>query len=189
MTYTPASTPGSSHGTPMPTSSKADPAVKQSPSTGVTEDSVTQGQGSGTPDLRAATCPTEITSGASGDCVKALQLLLSGHGLYVTADGRFGGGTLAAVRAFQAEAGLTVGKADALTKKLLYGLPRGPVRSGSLTVTESVDAVSVARCLDTRGANVQVWGCKGTAGQKWALYRLAGQNTQYRVVDQGTHLC
>ncbi|MGW7425659.1 protein kinase domain-containing protein [Streptomyces sp. NPDC054813] len=190
VTYTPASTPGSSHSTPAPPSSKTGQAAKESPSTVVTEDSVTQGQGSGTPDLRAATCPTEIALGASGDCVKALQLLLSGHGLHVTADGRFGSGTLAAVRAFQTEAGLTVdGKADAQTKKLLYDLPRGPVRSGSLTVTESVNAVSVARCLDTRGVHVQVWGCKGTAGQKWALYRLAGRNTQYRVVNQGTHLC
>ncbi|MGW7242967.1 RICIN domain-containing protein [Streptomyces sp. NPDC054804] len=56
-------------------------------------------------------------------------------------------------------------------------------------MTESVNAVSIARCLDTRGANVQVWGCKGTAGQKWAVYRLAGRNSRYRVVNQGTHLC
>ncbi|MFD3583207.1 protein kinase [Streptomyces sp. NPDC058683] len=188
VTYTPASTPSSSHNTPAPTPSKADQAVKQSPSTAVTEDSDTQG--SGTPDLRAATCPTEISSGAVGDCVKSLQLLLAGHGLYVTADGRFGSGTLAAVRAFQTEAGIAVdGKAGERTKKLLYDLPRGPVRSGSLTVTESVNAVSVARCLATRGVNVQVWGCKGTGDQKWALYRLAGQSAQYRVVNQGTHLC
>ncbi|MFG3025596.1 protein kinase [Streptomyces sp. NPDC048254] len=188
VTYTPASTPGSSHRTPAPTASKTDQAAKQSPSTAATVDS--DAQGSGTPDLRAATCPTEIVSGAVGDCVKSLQLLLAGHGLYVPADGRFGGETLAAVRAFQTEAGLTVdGKADAGTKKLLYDLPRGPVRDGSVTVSESVNAVTVARCLDTRGVHVQVWGCKGTAGQKWALYRLADQNAEYRVVNQGTHLC
>ncbi|MER7180034.1 protein kinase [Streptomyces hyaluromycini] len=188
VTDTPASKPGSSPGAPTPTASKADQAVKQSPSSAPSENSATQA--AGTPDLRAAACPAEITSGASGACVKSLQLLLSGHGLYVTADGRFGSGTLAALRAFQTEAGLTAdGKADAPTKKLLYDLPRGPVRGGSLTVTESVNAVSVARCLDTRGVNVQVWGCKGTAGQQWALYRLAGQDSRYRVVDQGTHLC
>ncbi|MER6443569.1 protein kinase [Streptomyces sp. NPDC001185] len=172
VTYTPASTASSTAA-----SSRA-----------ATEDS--DARGSGTPDPTAATCPTEIALGAVGDCVKSLQLLLAGHGLYVTADGRFGTETLAAVRAFQTEAGLTVdGKADAQTRKLLHDLPRGPVRGGSLTVTESVNAASVARCLDIRGVNVQVWRCQGSAGQKWALYRLADQKAQYRVVNQGTHLC
>jgi hypothetical protein len=33
-----------------------------------------------------------------------------------------------------------------------------------------------------------VWGCNGTDVQKWALYRVAGQGSQYRVVNQGSHL-
>ncbi|MGW1505461.1 protein kinase domain-containing protein [Streptomyces mirabilis] len=148
-------------------------------------------------DLRFAACAAEIVSGAHGDCVKALQLLLAGYGLHVTVDGQFGEATVAALKAFQAEAGIAVnGKAGAETKKLLYGMARGPVRVGSLTVTESADEASVARCLDARtgatggdGLNVQVWACNGTAVQKWALYRVPGQSSQYIVVNQGNHNC
>ncbi|MFL5995273.1 MAG: ricin-type beta-trefoil lectin domain protein [Streptomyces sp.] len=81
------------------------------------------------------------------------------------------------------------GKVGAQTKKLLYALPRGTVQAGSVTVTESVNAASVARCLDNRGSDVQVWGCNGTDVQKWALCRVAGQGSQYRVVNRGRHLC
>jgi len=183
-----ASTPSSSHKAPTSSPSQADQAAKQSPSAAATKDSTTQG--SGTPDLRTAACPAELASGATGACVKALQLLLDGHGLYVPVSGDFDAATVAAVRAFQTEAGLTVdGKVGAQTKKLLYALPRGTVQAGSVTVTESVNAVSVARCLDNRGSDVQVWGCNSTDAQKWALYRVAGQGSQYRVVNRGSHLC
>ncbi|WP_233273830.1 RICIN domain-containing protein [Streptomyces broussonetiae] len=118
-----------------------------------------------------------------------MQLLLDGHGLYVPVSGDFDVPTVAAVRAFQTEAGLTVdGKAGAQTKKPLYALPRGTVQAGSVTVTESVNAASVARCLDNRGSDVQVWGCNGTDAQNWALYRVAGQGTRYRAVNRGSHL-
>ncbi|MCT9112436.1 protein kinase [Streptomyces mirabilis] len=148
-------------------------------------------------DLRSAACAAEIVSGAHGDCVKALQLLLAGYGLHVTVDGQFGEATVTALKAFQAEAGIAVnGKADAETKQLLYGMARGPVQVGSLTVTESVDGASVARCLDAHtgatggdGLNVQVWTCNGTAVQKWALHRVPGQGSQYIVVNQGDHRC
>ncbi|MFF2124109.1 protein kinase [Streptomyces olivochromogenes] len=148
-------------------------------------------------DLRSAGCAAEIVSGAHGDCVKALQLLLAGYGLHVTVDGQFGEATVTALKAFQAEAGIAVnGKAGAETKKLLYVVARGPVRAGSLTVTESVDGASVARCLDAHtgatggdGLNVQVWTCNGTAVQKWALHRVPGQSSQYIVVNQGNHRC
>ncbi|MFD9651019.1 protein kinase domain-containing protein [Streptomyces mirabilis] len=148
-------------------------------------------------DLRSAACAAEIASGAHGDCVKALQLLLAGHGLHVTVDGRFGEATVTALKAFQTEAGIAVnGKAGAETKKLLYGMARGPVQVGSLTVTESVDGASVARCLDAHtgatggdGPDVQVWTCNGTAVQEWALYRVPGQSSQYIVVNHGNHRC
>ncbi|GAX56601.1 protein kinase [Streptomyces olivochromogenes] len=148
-------------------------------------------------DLRSAACTAEIVSGAHGDCVKALQLLLAGYGLHVTVDGQFGEATVTALKAFQAEAGIAVnGKAGTATKKLLYGMARGPVRAGSLTVTESVAGASVARCLAARtgatggdGPNVQVWTCNGTAVQKWALHRVPGQSSQYIVVNQGNHRC
>ncbi|MFJ1562280.1 protein kinase domain-containing protein [Streptomyces mirabilis] len=148
-------------------------------------------------DLRSAACAAEIASEAHGDCVKALQLLLAGYGLHVTVDGQFGEATVTALKAFQYEAGIAVnGKADAETKKLLYGMARGPVQVGSLTVTESVDGASVARCLDAHttaagedGPDVQVWTCNGTAVQKWALHRVPGQSSQYLVVNQGNHRC
>ncbi|MFD4526145.1 protein kinase [Streptomyces sp. NPDC058470] len=145
-----------------------------------------------TPDIRSDACPAEIVSGAHGDCVSALQLLLVGYGLHVTADGQFGTDTLAAVKVFQTEAGTVVnGKVDARTKTLLYGQPRGPVKFGTLAVTESVNAVQVARCLDvaTGGVYAEVWTCTGTATQQWALHRVPGQDSQYIVVNQGSHRC
>ncbi|MFE3410127.1 RICIN domain-containing protein [Streptomyces mirabilis] len=148
-------------------------------------------------DLRSAACAAEIASGAHGDCVKALQLLLAGYGLHVTVDGQFGKATVTALKAFQSEAGIAVnGKADAETKKLLYGMARGPVQVGSLTVAESVDGASVTRCLDAHttptgedGPDVQVWTCNGTAVQRWALHRVPGQSSQYLVVNRGNHRC
>ncbi|SEC89927.1 Serine/threonine protein kinase [Streptomyces sp. 3213] len=141
-------------------------------------------------DIRIASCVAEIASHSHGDCVKALQLLLAGYGLHVTVDGDYGVATSDAVKAFQTEAGTTPsGSVDAQTMKLLYGTERGAVRTGSVTVTESVRAVGVARCLDARVAAVQVWGCNGTAAQKWALYRVPGHASQYLVVNQGSHNC
>ncbi|MFK0152565.1 protein kinase [Streptomyces sp. NPDC090493] len=189
VTDSPVTTPGSSRKeTPTSSPSTTDQAFRESPSAAPTKDPT--GQGSGTADLRTAACPAVLASGATGACVKALQLLLADHGLYVPADGEFDAATVAAVEAFQTEAGLTAdGKADAQTKRLLYALDRGAVRAGSVTVTESVNATSVARCLDNRGSNAQVWGCNATAAQKWALYRVAGQDSQYLLVNRGSHLC
>ncbi|WP_427923894.1 protein kinase domain-containing protein [Streptomyces sp. cg40] len=141
-------------------------------------------------DIRIASCVAEIASHSRGDCVKALQLLLAGYGLHVTVDGDYGKETSDAVKAFQTEAGTAPsGSVDAQTMKLLYGTERGPVRTGSVTVTESVRAVDVARCLDARVSEVQVWGCNGTAAQKWALYRVPDHASQYLVVNQGNHGC
>ncbi|XES01284.1 RICIN domain-containing protein [Streptomyces sp. S1D4-11] len=75
-------------------------------------------------------------------------------------------------------------------------MARGPVQVGSLTVAESVDGASVARCLDAHtgapggdGLDVRVWACNGTAVQKWALHRVPGQSSQYIVVNQDNHRC
>lgn len=179
----PVPAPSSSPEAPTPSPSKADHAATKASGPVATRDPATL-------DIRTSACPAEIASGATGDCVEALQILLAGHGLHVTTDGRFGQETLAAVRAFQTETGTTVdGKVGAHTKTLLYDKPQGPVRSGPVTVTQSVNGASVARCLDARDVNVQVWGCKGTATQKWALYGVPGQSSQYLVVDQGNHRC
>lgn len=141
-------------------------------------------------DIRLPSCVAELVSGSHGDCVRALQLLLAGHGLHVTVDGDFAEATVDALKAFQTEAGSAAsGTVDAQTMTLLYGTPRGPVRAGSVTVTESVHAVDVARCLDGHAVAVQVWECNGTAPQKWALFHVPGHNSQYLVVNQGSHNC
>ncbi|MDV9177496.1 ricin-type beta-trefoil lectin domain protein, partial [Streptomyces sp. W16] len=165
------------------TASAATRGPSQSPSSAPTHDPATL-------DIRIASCVAELASHSHGDCIKALQLLLAGHGLHVTVDGDYGDATVDAVKTFQTEAGTTAsGSVDAQTVKLLYGTERGPVRAGSVTVTESVHAVDVARCLDARVAAVQVWGCNGAAAQKWALYRVPGHASQYLVVNQGNHSC
>ncbi|WP_155589762.1 protein kinase domain-containing protein [Streptomyces cavernae] len=148
-------------------------------------------------DIRSAACPAQIVSGDRGDCVAALQQLLVGYGLNVTVDGRFGAQTLARVKVFQTEAGITAdGKVGAQTKKALYSRPRGPVRTGSLTVDESVNGTSVAKCLDTGtdsvsggGQEVRVSDCTGVAKQRWALHRVPGGLLQYTIVNQGTFGC
>lgn len=141
-------------------------------------------------DIRLSSCVTELTSGAHGDCVKALQLLLAGYGLHVTVDGEFGKATVDALKVFQTEAGTTAsGTVDAQTAKLLYGTERGPVRTGTVTVTESVHTADAARCLDAHVTAVQVWACNGTAPQKWALFRVPGHTSQYLVVNQGNRAC
>ncbi|MER6376852.1 protein kinase [Streptomyces mirabilis] len=186
----PTPTPGTSKSAPPSAPPTTDRAAGKPSSPADTRNPATL-------DLRSAACAAEIASGAHGDCVKALQLLLAGYGLHVTVDGQFGKATVTALKAFQYEAGIAVnGKADAETKKLLYGMARGPVQVGSLTVTESVDGASVARCLDAHttaagedGPDVQVWTCNGTAVQKWALHRVPGQSSQYLVVNQGNHRC
>jgi hypothetical protein len=146
------------------------------------------------PDIRSASCPAQITSGAGGRCVRALQKLLVGYGLHLTVDGQFGSQTLAAVKVFQTEAAITVdGRVGAQTKKYLYSRPRGPLRTGALTVTESVNASDVARCLDadtnTSGHKIQVWQCTGAGSQKWALYPVPGQGSEYTIVNRSSHLC
>ncbi|MEV0932920.1 protein kinase [Streptomyces phaeochromogenes] len=185
VTENPVSVPTSSQKAPKATPSKTGPdrAAEKSPSAGGPRDPATL-------DIRTAPCPAEIVPGSQGVCVEALQMRLGGHGLRVTIDGRFGEATVTAVRALQSEAGITVdGRVGGATKKLLYGKPPGPVKAGSVTVTQSVDGASVARCLDTREPDAQVWGCQGATTQKWALYRVSGQDSQYLVVNQGNHLC
>ncbi|MFI6622437.1 protein kinase [Streptomyces sp. NPDC050528] len=178
-----------------PSASNSSPST--SPSASATKDKASQSP-SGAPatldpaglDIRVASCVHELTSGSHGDCVKALQLLLAGYGLHVTVDGDFGAATVDALKVFQTEAGTPAsGTVDAQIATLLYGTPRGPVRAGSVTVTESVHAVNVARCLDAHVSAVQVWACNGTAPQKWALFHVPGHNSQYLVVNQGSHSC
>jgi len=146
------------------------------------------------PDLRSASCPAKIVSGAEGTCVSALQRLLVGYGLHIVVDGQFGDQTLGAVKVFQTEAGIIVdGIVGDQTKKSLYDRPGGPLRTGALTVTQSVDATDVARCLDadtaTTGRTIRVWDCTGADNQKWALYPVPGRDSEFTLVNQSSHLC
>ncbi|MFD4875569.1 protein kinase [Streptomyces sp. NPDC058420] len=178
----PSGTGSSSSGSPTASATKA--KASQSPS------SAPVAQNPASLDIRVSSCAHELAPGAHGDCVRALQLLLAGYGLHVTVDGDYGATTVDAVKVFQTEAGITAsGTVDAQTAKLLYGTPRGPVQAGSVTVTESVDARPVPRCLDTHAEAVQVWACNGTSAQQWALFRVPGHTSQYLVVNQGSHAC
>lgn len=182
--------------TKNPATAATTPSDATTPAPSTTKDQATQteptlvpAQNPATLDIRSAACAAELVTGATGDCVEALQLLLGGHGLYVAVDGRFGQETLAAVKAFQTEARTSVdGRVGPQTKELLYGTAPGPARTGALTVTENNGAL-VARCLDARNGTVGVWTCQGTSTQKWALYRVPGQDSRYLVVNQGNHRC
>ncbi|MFF7470484.1 protein kinase [Streptomyces sp. NPDC008092] len=142
-------------------------------------------------DLRSAPCPDEIAAGTSAACVTLLQSLLNAHGLYVPVDGDFDAVTRAAVKAFQTATGTDVdGKVGPETKRLLYG-PRGPVRSGAVTVTEIINGAPGPRCLGAGadGTDVRIWECADVAKQKWALYAVPGRDAQYIVVNRGSRLC
>jgi peptidoglycan hydrolase-like protein with peptidoglycan-binding domain len=187
--------------TPAPSSSRQTPSATPSKTGDPTEEptgpsGTAPTQAPKAPDLRSTACPAEIApgTGASAACIKELQRLLVGWGLFVPVDGKFGASTVAAVKVFEIAAGATVdGKVGAYVKKLLYSEARGPVRAGTLTVTESVNAVAVARCLEaglgSGVLDVEVWGCADKAAQKWALYRVPGQDAQYLVVNQDNHRC
>ncbi|MFG2940806.1 protein kinase [Streptomyces sp. NPDC048282] len=148
-------------------------------------------------DIRSAACRTALAPGAHGDCVAALQYLLGGYGYLVPVDGDFEARTLAALKVFQTSAGLSAdGRVGSETKAMLYSRPRGAVRSGTLTVTETVNGVATARCLDAdtgtatlKQQTVQIWECTGAPHQKWALYPLPGRDAQYVAVNRSTHRC
>ncbi|MGW0948669.1 protein kinase domain-containing protein [Streptomyces sp. NPDC002623] len=186
--------PASAPGTSSSANSEASPTrieVSKSPQESASTAPTTEAAVS---DIRSTGCPEQIASGARGACVTVLQNLLNGYGLHVTVDGNFGAATVAAVKVFQTEAGISAGgTVDAQTKTLLYSKPRGPVRTGRLTVRQSVDGSDVDRCLDadtgSSGRTIQVWTCTGTSNQAWALYPVPGQSAQYILVNRSTHLC
>jgi peptidoglycan hydrolase-like protein with peptidoglycan-binding domain len=175
--------------TTTPSPKKKAASTSASPSTGPTAQ-----VDPATLDIRSDSCPATLSSGASGDCVKALQTLLGGWGLHTAVEGTFGPQTLSAVKVFQTEAGILAdGKVDTRTKNYLYSAPRGPVLAGTLTVTEQVNGVDQARCLESGsgrvGRKVQVWECDSSLGQQWALHRVPGRADQYIVVAQAGHGC
>jgi peptidoglycan hydrolase-like protein with peptidoglycan-binding domain len=72
--------------------------------------------------LTSSVCPTYIIQGEKDGCVTELQSLLNQHGAQLTLDGSFGPATLAAVKSFQTNAGLSAdGIVGPNTKTALYG--------------------------------------------------------------------
>jgi hypothetical protein len=149
------------------------------------------------PRLDSPSCPVVVLRGDTGPCVTELQALLTGWGLTLDIDAQFGPQTYNAVTVFQMEAGITVdGMVGRQTKAALYSKPRGPVRTGSLSVTTGNGGGTVTNCLDadtnTTGQNgqlVQGWKCHGGSNQKWSLYRVPGASNQYTLVNQADNLC
>ncbi len=79
------------------------------------------GSHTGAADLRSPACPDQIYQGMVDSCVSTLQSLLNAHGHALAVDGSFGPDTLAAVKAFQSAAGLSVdGIVGPNTKNALY---------------------------------------------------------------------
>jgi len=97
--------------------------------------------------ITSANCPANISSGARGGCVASLQTLLNtdNHaGLAV--DGRFGAGTLAAVKTFQNARCLTAdGIVGANTKSRLTSNNTACSPTGATTVYASNAALSAAQ--------------------------------------------
>lgn len=103
----------------------------------------------------AATYPT-LSTGATGADVTSLQHLLTSRGYATAADGDFGSGTQAAVRAFQAGAGLT---ADGVAGPATFGALVSTLRQGS--TGPAVQALQVQ--LVKHGASVAADGDFGPA--------------------------
>lgn len=103
----------------------------------------------------AATYPT-LSSGATGANVTSLQHLLTSRGYSTAADGDFGSGTQAAVRAFQSGAGLT---ADGVAGPATFGALVTTLRQGDSGA--AVQALQVQ--LVKHGASVTADGAFGPA--------------------------
>lgn len=118
---------------------------------------VTAGAGlvlAGTVSPAAAAYPT-LRQGSTGAAVTALQHLLTARGYSTAADGAYGSGTAAAVRAFQSAAGLS---ADGIA---------GPQTLGALVVTvrqgDTGQAVQAAQVLlNAAGASLSTDGVFGS---------------------------
>lgn len=87
---------------------------------------------------------TSLKQGMSGAAVKTLQTHLVKRGYLKIADGKFGSGTLAAVKLFQQHAGLTAdGIAGASTQNTLYKLVGDGKTNQTLRLTTSSSQVTI----------------------------------------------
>jgi peptidoglycan hydrolase-like protein with peptidoglycan-binding domain len=136
-----------------------------------------QGAGGSAPSpiaLTSSQCPTDIVEGESDGCVTELQTLLNAHGFSVSVDGVFGGGTLAAVKTFQANHGLSVdGIVGPNTKAALNS--EGSAVPTAISITSSscptyltqgeIDGcvTNLQQLLNQHGASISVDGDFGPA--------------------------
>jgi cell wall-associated NlpC family hydrolase len=87
---------------------------------------------------------TTLKSGMSGTEVKTLQTNLVKRGYMKAADGKFGKGTLTAVKLFQKQAGLKAdGVAGDTTQSILYGLTGGGKTNQTLKSGNKGDQVKI----------------------------------------------
>jgi hypothetical protein len=148
-------------------------------------------------DIRSSSCPANIVEGDSGTCVVALQDLLSNWGYYADlgssgADGSFGAHTLAAVKAFQAAAGIGVdGQVGPQTKAALYSNA-----TPFIFETHGVNSYD-KECLtadpNTAGQNgqkVEGWACaSGAADEEWNVYWVPNSSTNRMFVNVADGEC
>ncbi|HEV2373076.1 MAG TPA: peptidoglycan-binding protein [Streptosporangiaceae bacterium] len=117
-----------------------------------TKASLTGSGGGGAPapiPLTSSACPTDISEGQISGCVTELQELLNEHGANLAVDGDFGPATLAAVKTYQADHGLSVdGIVGPQTKASLTGSgggnppppPGGGTMQKIVTYAENIEA-------------------------------------------------
>ena len=146
----PAATPAPSPGTPAP--SPAPPAPTPPGSSG----GVAGALGGARSGL------TGLARGSSGVAVEQLQRALNARGASLSADGRFGRLTEAALRRFQASEGLPeTGRVDAATAARLSGssVPAArPPQSELARGSSGVAVEQLQRALNARGASLSVDG-------------------------------
>ncbi len=109
--------------------------------------------------LESSSCPSNMTEGASGTCVEALQELLNRYGANIAIDGSFGANTLNAVKAFQTQAGLGVdGQVGPSTKATLYGNAVLPLNLQSSLCPSNITQGASGACVQTLQGLLNLYG-------------------------------
>ena len=133
-----------------------------------------------------------LQSGDSGESVRTMQLLLLKAGYSVGsagADGDFGAGSEAALKKYQADAGLTVtGKYDNTTKQKLNDkvtkIESGSTNSGTTTAKPAEDTKPSQNTTPTYTAKIYKYGM--TNGTIKAYQKILHDKWKYDIVPSGT---
>lgn len=134
------------------------------------------------PEAQAASCSTTtVQYGSRGTCVKELQRRLGG----LTADGVFGRGTKARVRAFQADTGLSadgiVGR-NTWAKLNRYGTAIGWVAGGTLYVCRRNSSELYFSLWNNTGKNA-AWEYKFAGGTYYTLNGTVNNSVKRFLFD------